>query len=332
MLRPRRSAFTLIELLVVIAIIAILIGLLLPAVQKVRDAAAKTRCANNLKQLGLATHTYHSDRGRFPCSLLYSGPKGANIYAAGDEVDNGGFSFPWIRSLFPYIELNAGYPSTRNFTMSTCPSDPRDEEITYGSFGGQSSWGLYWYVPLDKNRAFSSYPPDNKGVILARAVTSNPAVGMQFGNNGVFNSANPTQGRWYADRLTVTHDQITDGESSTFLLAEHAPSLDKYWGWWDYPTPSDTRAAARATTLHYTSGAGGTCPNPGVFRQGTLRTECVYNSVSAFHAGGANFVYCDGSVRFHPHSIGALISGVTPAISIIEALTTRAGGETFSVD
>jgi len=315
-----RLGFTLIELLVVIAIIAILIGLLLPAVQKVRAAAQKTRCTNNLKQLGLAMHNFHNDQERYPYGLIWTGNAGLDVYAAPNQQVGG---IPYFRVLFPYIEENPKYPDYRNLTMSTCPSDPRDEEITWSTgFGGSGQgWGLYWYVPLDKN----SYG-DNKGVIITKSVVTAPSPPPP-GSQG---------GYMYADRKRVSHSDITDGESSTLLLGERPPTIDKFWGWWDYPTMPDTRTPVRSSSPFYGSdthgGSGETCTNPGVFRQANLRSDCFFNSVSSFHPGGANFLFCDGSVRFYPFKISAIIAGSSPPVSIIEAMVTRNGAENYDAD
>src|SRR5437879_43379 len=137
-----RKAFTLIELLVVIAIIAVLIGLLLPAVQKVREAAARMQCSNNLKQMGLAEHNYHSTFGKFTCSWDYEPPK--------PPTRPTGVSSCWGIWLLPYLEQDNVYrqynfdtlsyataagPNTNtpvvsnNLKVYNCPSSPNNGRI-----------------------------------------------------------------------------------------------------------------------------------------------------------------------------------------------------------
>jgi prepilin-type N-terminal cleavage/methylation domain-containing protein len=181
-LSPRPHGFTLIELLVVIAIIAILIGLLLPAVQKVREAAARMQCSNNLKQLGLAWHGHHDAEGRFPTS----GNNGPTACCSAD----------------------AGYVDRLNWTYHILPHIEQDNVHKLVRPGSGANWGT-----LNRSVVKTFYCPTRRtpGLYKNRAVCDY-AASRGTGDNGVARRVDLGH--------TVRMAGITDGTSNTLMLGE----------------------------------------------------------------------------------------------------------------
>jgi prepilin-type N-terminal cleavage/methylation domain-containing protein len=315
---PRRQGFTLIELLVVIAIIAILIGLLLPAVQKVREAANRATCQNNLKQIALGVNSYYDAENYFPINTLVTD----------EDMNWNHANWSWLARLLPYLEQGNLYQQANipNNTLKQsaaqvatqiplflCPSDPSshtgprtDGENMVGFPLGQTNykgveganWGL-WDLTTDNK--------DTQGTPIGcdpRWVNPSTIDGSENGLNdgdGIF-----TRTDW---RHKKTMSDIEDGTSNTFLVGEDVPQWDVHCSW------------------PYANHATGTC---GIGPNATKLNGSMYDpgdwpDVYSFHSrhpGGLQFACVDGSVHFINNNI---------ELVLYRALATRKGREAVSV-
>lgn len=327
--RRSTTGFTLIELLVVIAIIAILIGLLLPAVQKVREAAARMSCQNNLKQWGLAQHNYHDVNGRFPPGGLAgsgtNGPALTNWNVNFDWNDNRG---SWILYSLPYVEQDAmfkafGANPEQTYSFQTtptpgieaawnnnnqnirasrpkffrCPSDAWNTEWAMcnyvGSLGPQCLAGPCGYEPYQP-----WCQPENSGVGGGRAgmgYTWSPDHGNTFISSEV-------RGMYNRLGCKITMASTTDGTSNTILIGEVLPEQHDHF--WDGSWKHFNGGASHAGTLppiNYRSDDRNGCGS----QNNTISFQ-NWNISWGFksnHSQGANFVFVDGSVRMLNQSI-----------------------------
>jgi prepilin-type N-terminal cleavage/methylation domain-containing protein/prepilin-type processing-associated H-X9-DG protein len=321
--QARRSAFTLIELLVVIAIIAVLIGLLLPAVQKVREAAARMSCSNNLKQLGLAFHNYESANGVLPPAQgrQQSGPPNYPTWT-GKNILN------WAYALLPYIEQDA---VGRIFTFADNVSTP--PVAAYGdatSFMAQSP--KVFRCPSDDLANRTPLPLSTD----ARYYYGLGSYGVSSGTDsgwvtGVF--AEKFDGVVFFNGRVKIMD-IADGSSNTILGGERSlddPGLRAFFAnediiiyhaaiWRNGYVPPLSFLRVPLDQINYSVPPGlPAFPAPAAL-QAYYKRLLGYSSN---HSGGANLVFGDGSVRFLRNSL--------PLITL-QYMVTRAGGEVVTSD
>jgi prepilin-type N-terminal cleavage/methylation domain-containing protein/prepilin-type processing-associated H-X9-DG protein len=289
---PHRG-MTLIEMLVVIAITGVLIALVIPAVQAVRDRALRLQCSNNLCQIGLALHLYHDVHHAFPPGLSYR---------------DGADPYPWMgwqARILPYVEQDQLWRIT---------------QLAYA----QDNWfeNDPPHVGFSTMVAVYGCPADGRTFEVANAKGLRVALTSYLGNEGI--DLFRIDGILFLDSQ-VSLGSIVDGASNTLLVGERPASADKGWGWW-YGGWGQNRDGSGDVVLgvrELNFGSVGTksCPpGPYDFGPGEINNQCDLFHFWSLHSGGANFVFADGSVHFLTYS----------ANSIMPALATRAGGEVVS--
>jgi prepilin-type processing-associated H-X9-DG protein len=294
MSRNPRKAITLLELMVALAIIAILTGLLLPAVQKVRTAAATVRCKNNIKQLALAAHNYHDAHEGFPAGCSYQNGSSLQPHMS------------WLNRLLPYLEQEAIWQRS--------------------------------LIAFSQDRFFETPPhfPNLERVVTLLVCPSDSSARSAF-DFRVFRVAftdylrvwgtdhRQMDGVFYLDSATRLSD-ITDGTTNTLMIGERPPSSDHNLGWW-YAGWGQSKDGSADMILGVRELIDSDryrrkCPaGPYRFGPGTDSNVCDAFHFWSRHPGGANFAFCDGSVRFLTYG----------ANSIMPALATRAGGEVVEI-
>lgn len=302
----KRRGFTLIELLVVIAIISVLLGLLLPAVQRVREAASRIRCQNHFKQIGLALHGYHELNQQFPPGYVSNAV----------NTDGTGPGWGWAAFLLPHLEqellhrqINFDKPitdphhasvRTANIPFLRCPSDRRQEPIRVAEFtnpaGLTSDLGRSNYVACYGNTPFLNEDP---------AVLTTPLTIDGISGRGMF-------GRNSRTRML----DVTDGLSNTIAVGEKSAS--KTLGTWVGVIPGATWSSSNDVANY-----GGIPSNLAV--AATLGHACrdhppsaeagVAEDFSASHPNGVNFLFGDGSVHVVRPTVNMNIYPFTASIA-----------------
>lgn len=299
----RRSGFTLIELLVVIAIIAVLIALLLPAVQQAREAARRTQCKNNLKQLGLALHNYHDTHRVFPPGGISNATTTGNTWCVTNWNGFTGFSFaPWTVLILPMLDESARY-NQLDFSRTFISIADRGQSTA----GNNAEWArpnAKYQCPSDPNSS--------------SAVNNNNYFGCQGGGTATTTDVvctNAAGNRWWMKNGILYHNSSTriqdviDGTSNTFLVGEtryqstQSANNSQYYGWASSDWPmvsfgSPSQVAGASLPINSSN------LNPGILGQTTF--DVMTRMFGSHHTGGCHFLVADGSVQFISQNIDLL--------------------------
>jgi prepilin-type N-terminal cleavage/methylation domain-containing protein/prepilin-type processing-associated H-X9-DG protein len=325
MVSPQRRSFTLIELLVVVAIIGVLIALLLPAVQKVREAANRASCGNNLKQIGIALHHYHDVNDRLPPAKINSGSSSLGAATPSfykDQTQYWVYNHTGFTLLLPYIEQEQLY-RLYDFTFPACNS-----AFHYSGANCDASMLAKGGLPDDHPNvtvvgaliktyrcpADPGHLPDpmtTPGLGPAYAETNARRSNYLFSTykatdyNGTY-SPGTTVGMFGTNSMT-RFAEVTDGLSNTIAVGEARQLMcnDNFGPRWGSGTHTSVHGYVGSPLWHinYPCGGDPAC-NCGSFSQGDVRSRLQYAwGFGSWHPGGANFLFGDGAVRFLPDSM-----------------------------
>ena len=312
MFHRARRGFTLIELLVVIAIIAVLIALLLPAVQAAREAARRSQCVNNLKQLALGCMTYESANQCYPTQV------GGGLGGAGGWSSNADYRESWIVMILPQMEqtnlfnaynsagVRSEYWAANTTVIGTqlnvvvCPSYPGPMVQQ-----GQSDWNSYAGTETANMATWNIAGTCYKGNLGDN--TTGPFPGSNNGYGDSSDGVSPTAtGMFWRGTMLVKIASVTDGTSNTILAAETLPNTCNWNAW------SESNSSVASTSI------------PMNQKVSTDRTNPAYcYGYQSQHPGGMNASFCDGSVKFLKTTLNQ---------NIYRALSTRNFAEVLSAD
>jgi prepilin-type processing-associated H-X9-DG protein len=283
-----------------VAILAVLMALLLPAVQRVREAAHRVQCLNNLKQIGAALHGYHDVYHSFPhaydARALFKDPSQTPVRPNSNQFI---LTKSWATLILSFLEQanleSAGYAAChkQHLAVYLCPSDARatgyysDNEL----YGQQ---GLTDYLAVTGTMTFVGRPDTG---------TTRP----------------PCDGVIYESSRTRLAD-ITDGTSNTVLVGERPPSPDLFWGWWTWSAFDASLGVRNSYPVYGTSQTKPVILCLRLFPENYRAADtnmCDTHHFWSTHPGGGNWLFADGSVRFLPYRSNAIVA----------ALSTRSGAE-----